>query len=109
MEGAPKFAESQTLPDVDYAAFARSVGLLGLNIDDGGALGDAWDQALSADRPAVLDVRCDPNVPPIPPHVTFEQAKDTASALLHGDEDAWGIVKEGVKQKVQEYLPGEKD
>jgi pyruvate dehydrogenase (quinone) len=108
MEGSPKFAESQNLPDVDYAAFARSIGLRGINVDTPAQVGRAWESALSADRPTVLDVRCDPNVPPIPPHATFEQAKDTAAALLHGDEDAWGIVKEGVKQKVQEYLPGEK-
>jgi pyruvate dehydrogenase (quinone) len=106
MGGAPKFAASQTLPDVDYAAFARDLGLIGLNIDDGDALGAAWDEALAADRPAVLDVRCDPNVPPIPPHATFEQAKSLAEAIVHGDEDTLGFVKEGVKQKVQQYLPG---
>jgi pyruvate dehydrogenase (quinone) len=106
MGGAPKFAASQTLPDVDYAAFARSIGLVGLNIDDGDALGAAWDEALSADRPVVLDVRCDPNVPPIPPHATFEQATSLASAVLHGDEDGWDVVKQGVKQKVQQFLPG---
>jgi pyruvate dehydrogenase (quinone) len=108
MEGAPKFVESQALPDVDYAAFARSIGLQGINVDRPNQIGAAWDTALQADRPVVLDVRCDPNVPPIPPHATFEQMKDTASALLHGDEDTWGVVKEGVKQKVQQYLPGEK-
>jgi pyruvate dehydrogenase (quinone) len=109
MEGAPKFEESQKLPDVDFAAFARSLGLKGINVDTATQLGSAWDAALAADRPTVLDVRCDPNVPPIPPHATFQQAKDTASALLQGDEDMWGIVKEGMKQKVQQYLPGEKD
>jgi pyruvate dehydrogenase (quinone) len=108
MEGSPKFVESQALPDVDYAAFARSLGLNGINIDSGDALGDAWEQALSADRPTVLDVRCDPDVPPIPPHTTFEQAKATASAILHGDENAWGVVKEGIKQKAQQFLPGDK-
>jgi pyruvate dehydrogenase (quinone) len=109
MESAPKFAASQTLPDVDFAGFARSLGLLGINVDEPGAVGDAWDQALAADRPAVLDVRCDPNVPPIPPHATFEQVKSMASAVMHGDEDTWGFVKEGIKQKVQQYLPGGKD
>ena len=109
MEGAPKFVESQSLPDVDYAAFARSVGLSGVNIATPEALGPAWEAALAADRPTVLDVRCDPDVPPIPPHATFAQAKATASAVLHGDEDAWGIVKEGIKQKAQQYLPGTKD
>ena len=108
MEGSPKFAASQNLPDVDYAAFARSLGLGALNIDTPDALGGAWDEALGADRPYVLDVRCDPNVPPIPPHATFEQVKSMAGAVLRGDADTWGFVKEGVKQKVQEYLPGSK-
>jgi pyruvate dehydrogenase (quinone) len=47
-------------------------------------------------------------VPPIPPHATFAQAKATASAILHGDEDACGFVKQGIKQKAQQYLPGTK-
>ena len=109
MEGAPKFAQSQTLPDVDYAAFARSLGLAGVNVETSDAVGPAWAHALSADRPTVLDVRCDPNVPPIPPHATFEQVKAMAGAVWHGDEDTWGFVKQGLKQKVQQYLPGSKD
>jgi len=108
MEGAPKFVESQSLPDVDYAAFARSLGLVGVNVDETDAVGSAWDQALGADRPAVLDIRCTPDVAPIPPHATFEQVKAMTSAILKGDEDSWGVVKEGVKQKVQQYLPGSK-
>ncbi len=109
MSGAPKFAESQTLPDVDYAGFATSLGLTGVRIDDPDQLGPAWTAALTADRPTVLDVICDPDVPPIPPHATLEQVKSVAGAVLHGDEDAWGFVKQGVKQKVQQYLPGSKD
>ena len=109
LEGSPKFAESQTLPDVNYAAFARDVGLVGINVDEVDQLGPAWDTALHADRPALLDVRCDPDVPPIPPHATFEQAKATATSLLRGDEDRWGVVREGVKQKIQQFLPGDKD
>jgi pyruvate dehydrogenase (quinone) len=108
MEGAPKFAESQTLPDVDYAAFARSLGLSGVNIDDPDVIGPAWEQAFIADRPTVLDIRCDPDVPPIPPHATFAQAKAMAGAILHGDEDSRGFIKQGIKQKAQQYLPGTK-
>ncbi len=105
MEGAPKFTESQILPDVDYAAFAASLGLQAIYVNKPDQVGPAWDMALAADRPTVLDVRCDPNIPPIPPHATFEQAKDAAKAMLHGDEDRWGVIKEGVKTKVQEFLP----
>lgn len=105
MEGVPKFPESQTLPDVDYAAFARGTGLGGINVDTLDQLGPAWDTALAADRPFLLDVRCDPNVPPIPPHATLDQVKAVAGAVLHGDEDAWDMVKQGTIQKVQQYLP----
>jgi pyruvate dehydrogenase (quinone) len=108
MEGAPKFVESQTLPDVDYAAFARSLGLQGINVETSDGVGPAWEQALSADRPTVLDIRCDPDVPPIPPHATFEQVKSLVSAVRHGDENTWGFVKQGLKQKVQQFLPGDK-
>jgi pyruvate dehydrogenase (quinone) len=105
MEGAPKFAESQTLPDVDYAAFATSLGLLGLNVNEPDQIGPAWDEALAAGRPAVLDVRCDPDVPPIPPHATLEQMKDTGKAILGGDENRVGVITEGMKTKIQEFLP----
>jgi pyruvate dehydrogenase (quinone) len=105
MEGAPKFTESQTLPDVDYAAFATSLGLEGIAVDKPGDIGPAWDRALASDKPVVLDVRTDPNIPPIPPHATFEQARDAAKAMLKGDEDRRGVIVEGIKTKVQEFLP----
>jgi pyruvate dehydrogenase (quinone) len=105
MEGAPKFTESQTLPDVDYAAFASSLGLKGIYIDKPDDLAPAWERALAADRPTVLDVRVDPSIPPIPPHATFEQAKATARAILEGDENRRSVIVEGIKTKMQEFLP----
>ena len=105
MEGAPKFTESQTLPDVDYAAFADRLGLQAITVEKPDQIGTAWDRALGADRPTLLDVRTDPNVPPIPPHATFEQAKDAAMAMLKGDENRRGVIVEGIKTKAQEFLP----
>jgi pyruvate dehydrogenase (quinone) len=105
MAGAPKFVESQRLPDVDYAGFAASLGLQAIAVDKPGDIASAWDNALGANRPTLLDVRCDPNVPPIPPHATFEQMTDAAKALWAGDEDRWGVIKQGVKTKLQEFLP----
>jgi pyruvate dehydrogenase (quinone) len=107
MEGAPKFVESQQLPEVSYEGFARSLGLLGIAVDEPGQVGPAWDRALAADRPVVLDVRTDPDIPPIPPHATFEQAKDAALALLKGDANRWGVLKEGLLTKAREVLPGQ--
>ncbi|WP_103353406.1 thiamine pyrophosphate-requiring protein [Amycolatopsis sp. CA-128772] len=106
MGGAPKFEESQSLPDVDYAGFALSLGLAAVTVDKPDQLASAWDTALTAGKPAVLDVRCDPDVPPIPPHATFEQVKSAAQAVLKGDPDALHLVAQGVKTKLQEFLPG---
>ncbi|WUI04087.1 thiamine pyrophosphate-requiring protein [Spirillospora sp. NBC_00431] len=105
MQGAPKFPESQTLPECDYAAFAASNGLHAIRVDEPGQIGPAWEEALAADRPTLLDVRVDPNVPPIPPHASYEQVKDSARALLKGDEDRVGVVKRGIKVKMRELLP----
>ena len=63
MQGTPKFAESQTLPTVDFAAFAASLGLGAITVKTPEQVGPAWDQALAADRPTLLDVHTDPNVP----------------------------------------------
>ncbi|WP_409465237.1 thiamine pyrophosphate-requiring protein [Amycolatopsis sp. GA6-003] len=106
MGGAPKFEESQSLPDVDYAGFARSIGLEGVNVDDPGDLAEAWRTAFAADRPAVLDVRCDAEVPPIPPHATFEQMKSVTESVLKGDPEAFHLMFQGAKTKLQEFLPG---
>ncbi|TDC23211.1 thiamine pyrophosphate-requiring protein [Streptomyces sp. 8K308] len=106
MSGAPQFEPSQHIPDVPYAEFARSIGLRGVRIDSPDGVRDAWREALAADRPSVLEFVTDPAVPPIPPHATWEQAESTMSALLQGDPDRADVVKIGLKQKVQEFLPG---
>ena len=105
MGGTPKFVESQALPETSYADFAASIGLGAVTVTDPDQLGDAWRQALAADRPFVLDVHCDPDVPPIPPHATLEQMTDMAAALIKGDTSRWGVIKEGFKTKAQELLP----
>ena len=105
----PRFVESQALPDTSYADFAASIGLGALTVTDPEQLEDAWRQALTADRPFVLDVHCDPDVPPIPPHATLEQMTDMAAALIKGDTSRWGVIKEGLKTKAQELLPNAHD
>ena len=109
MGGTPKFVESQSLPEVSYADFASSIGLHAVTVTDPETLGDAWDYALAADRPTVLDVHCDPDVPPIPPHATLEQMRDAAQSLIKGDQNTWGVIKEGVKTKLQELVPHRDD
>ncbi len=104
MGGTPKFVESQALPNVSYAEFAASVGLGALTITDADELAGAWKTALTADRPYVLDIHCDPDVPPIPPHADLQQMQDTAKALIKGDTSRWGVIKEGIRTKAQELL-----
>jgi pyruvate dehydrogenase (quinone) len=106
MEGAPKFVESQHLPSVSYSGFAASLGLAARDIHDPDELEPAWREAFATDRPTVLDVFTDPTVPPIPPHATWEQMRDLATAMLSGDEDFAAVLRTGLKQKVQELVPG---
>ena len=107
--GTPEFVQSQALPDVSYADFAGGLGLGATTVTDPDQLAGAWEAALAADRPHLIDVRCDPDVPPIPPHATLEQMTDTAKALIKGDPSRWGVIKEGLKTKAQELLPQRED
>ncbi|MEV7449444.1 thiamine pyrophosphate-requiring protein [Streptomyces nigra] len=105
MGGAPSFLPSQELPDVRYADFARSLGLTGIRVEKPEDVEPAWRTALAADGPAVVEFVTDPAVPPVPPHATWEQLEATASAILKGDADRGSMVKQGVKSKLQEFLP----
>jgi pyruvate dehydrogenase (quinone) len=106
MEGAPQFLPSQSIPDVAYADFARLIGLEGLRIEKPVDVRGAWETALAADRPCVLDFVTDPAVPPIPPHATLDQIEAAATSVLKGDSDRAAMVRQGFKAKVQEFLPG---
>jgi pyruvate dehydrogenase (quinone) len=106
MEGSPKFEASQDLPDFPYARFAELVGLRGIRVDDPEQVGSAWDEALMADRPAVLEAFVDPEVPPLPPHITFEQAKSLALAVAKGDAARKALLERSLKEKLRELVPG---
>jgi pyruvate dehydrogenase (quinone) len=108
MEGDPKFTPSQALPDFPYAAYADLLGLNGIRIDRPQDIGPAWDQALAARVPTVLEFVTDPDVPPLPPHMSGKQAKEYMSALLHRDPDSIGIIKASAKQVWDSWFPGGK-
>jgi pyruvate dehydrogenase (quinone) len=105
MAGDPKFPASQTLPEFPFARYAEDLGLRGVRIDRPEAIASAWDAALSADRPTVLEFMTDPNVPPLPPHITVEQARNFMSSMLRGDEDRGGVVKQSLRDMVESILP----
>jgi pyruvate dehydrogenase (quinone) len=98
--GTPKIEETQDIPDFPYAGFAEMVGLKGIRVDRPERVGSAWEEALSADRPAVIDAVTDPNVPTLPPHITAAQAANYAKALLKGDPNAGAIVWQTLKHSL---------
>src|SRR4051812_33865430 len=104
MSGDPKLDASQVLPSFPFADYARLLGLHGIRVDRPEDVGPGWDEALQAGRPAVLEVITDPEVPPLPPHIRFEQAKKLSDALMHGEPAASEIVRESVKGKLSEFL-----
>jgi pyruvate dehydrogenase (quinone) len=106
MSGAPQFLPSQRLPDFGYAAYAELLGLRSVKVDDPGQITNAWQQAINADRPCLVEFVTDPAVPPIPPQANWDQVENVAAAMARGDPDAWSVVKEGAKSKVQEFLGG---
>jgi pyruvate dehydrogenase (quinone) len=105
LEGDPKYEASQVLPDFPYARYAELLGFGAIRVDDADAVGDAWDEALAADRPVLYEAVTDPEVPPLPPHITFQQARHYMTAMA-GDPDRGGMLKESLKQKLEEFIPG---
>ncbi len=106
MSGDPKFEGSQDLPDVPYAGWAEMLGLNGIRTEDPAEVGECWERALAADRPTVLEVVTDPEVPPLPPHITLEQAKSFASAVLKGDPGSRKIIGQSLRQKLPGVVSG---
>lgn len=109
MEGDPKFEASQDIPNVPYHRFAESIGLRGIYVDREDAVAAAWEEALAADRPVLIEFKTDPDVPPLPPHITLEQAKAYLSALWQGDTDRSGIIRQTAKQVLGSLMPGHRN
>jgi pyruvate dehydrogenase (quinone) len=105
MEGDAKFSGSQDVPDFQYAQYAKMLGLEGIDIEKPEDIPDAIDRAMQADRPIILEVASDPSVPPMPPHISIQQAKAFMSSMIDGDVDTWDMIKQTYKSVVAEYFP----
>jgi len=103
MNGNPRYDASQDIPDVRYSRFAELIGLEGIFVDNPDDLGSAWEQALSADRPVVLEVKTDPEIAPLPPHVSLKQARKFMSSLAN-DEDAAHVIRDTARQVANAVL-----
>jgi len=106
--GDTKFDASQDLPDFPYAKYAEMLGFVGVRVDKRQDVGAAWERVLSADRPALLEAWVDPNISIIPPHISFEQARNMTSALLKGDPNEFGIMLDSAKTVLAGMIPGHK-
>jgi pyruvate dehydrogenase (quinone) len=106
LEGDPKFNASQQIPDVPYHRFGELIGFKGIYVDNPDRLAAAWDEALAADRPVVLEVKTDPEVPPLPPHITLKQAKAFATAVLSPDPNEGAMLMGTAKEVLSSMLPG---
>jgi pyruvate dehydrogenase (quinone) len=109
MEGDPKFEASQNVPYFPYARYAESLGFLGIRIDSPDQVAEAWDKALRSDRPVLFEAVTDPDVPPLPPHITLDQAKNFAKSIMKGDRNKYGMIRQAFRDTVESYLPKNKD
>jgi pyruvate dehydrogenase (quinone) len=103
MNGNPRFDASQDIPDVRYSRFAEMIGLKGIYVDDPRDLAAAWQEALSVDRPTVLEVKTDPEIAPLPPHISLKEAKQFMFAMTR-DEDAAHVIADTARQIVNTVL-----
>jgi pyruvate dehydrogenase (quinone) len=109
LAGDPKFEGSQSIPDVPYHRYAELLGLRGLYCENDSDIGEVWAEAFKSDRPVVLEVKVDNEVPPLPPHIKFNQAQEMAMAIAKGDPEAKGIMAKaaaGKWQELKESMPG---
>ncbi|HEY8485374.1 MAG TPA: thiamine pyrophosphate-requiring protein [Longimicrobiales bacterium] len=111
LAGDPKFEASQDVPAFSYARFAEQLGLASVLMERPEEIVPGLEAALAADRPVVIDAHTDPEVPPLPPHITFEQAKNYALSVVRGDPRSWRMIKQTARDAIESYLPdgGEKE
>lgn len=105
LSGDPKFETSQNLPDFPFASYAEMLGLKGIRLDHPNQVANAWLDALKADRPVVIDAHTDPEVPPLPPHITVQQARHFMSAMIHGDPERGHAIRQSLKDGIESFLP----
>jgi pyruvate dehydrogenase (quinone) len=105
--GEGKTESTQSIPDFAYHKYAELLGLKGIYVADPEKIGAAWDAALASDRPVILECYTDPNVPPLPPHITLKDAKNFMTMTASEPELA-GVLKGSFRQLLASVLPGRK-
>ena len=104
LSGDARYEASQELPEFRYAAYAESLGFKGIRLDKPEDAASAWKEALAADRPVVLEAQTDPEVPPLPPHITLTQARHFMGSLA-SDPARGRMLAQSVKDMVESFVP----
>ncbi len=105
MAGDRKYELSQRVPSFDFARYAEMLGLTGIRVDKPEQIAPAWEKALTASRPVIIHAVTDPEVPTLPPHITFEEAKKFTESMIKGDPRRGHILKQTFMEAVESFLP----
>ncbi len=100
--GYPEYGVRHDEPFADYAAFATANGGLGIKVDKPSGVRPAIQQALDHDGPAVVDVNVNPDEPPLPGKVEYQQAKKFAEAFLRGQPRKATIATTLFQDKIEQ-------
>ncbi len=100
----PVWSTSQDVESVDYAGWAELLGFTGIRVKDDDEVEAAWDAAFANRGITLIDAYTSKNVPPLPPHIALEFAKNTAEALLKGDPDGMDVIRDSAKALVAEGI-----
>lgn len=103
--GEGKTPSTQTIPNFPYHRYAELIGLKGIFCDDPERIAGAWQEALAADRPVILEFKVDPNVPPLPPHITLKDAKNFM-AMMRSEPELGSVIRNSAKELLANVLPG---
>ena len=102
--GAGKTESTQAIPDVPYHKYAELLGLKGIFVDRPEDVAQAWQEALNADRPVILEAFTDPNVPPLPPHITLKDARNFMM-MMPSEPELGSVLKNSLKEVFASVLP----
>ena len=100
----PVWSVSQDVESVDYAGWAELLGFKGIQVRSDDDVAAAWDAAFAHQGVTLIDAYTSKNVPPLPPKITLEFAKNTAKALLHRDPDELNVIRDSAKAVASEGI-----
>jgi pyruvate dehydrogenase (quinone) len=102
--GYPEYAVRHRKPEADFSTWARGCGAFGSKITKPGDVATAIREALAHPGPALVDVDVNPNEPPMPGKVTYDQAKHFTEAFLRGQPHKVATMTTVARDKISELF-----